>query len=214
MNQRYHRHTEATRLLESRRQLHKEYCLQQLQESEPWSASNRVRITSAVEGEVTPSNNKVFLTNLAHRTCTCGHFQINGIPCGHAFSVIRAFQNRSPREYIPTFFTLATWQNTYRTNLRPISLANLDIIAIQAAANMQDDVENHDIIEPIKERASIGRPQLARRVAGGQRKRAARAQARLNGSELPPNTGKGSQCCRRCGHFGHNRVTCDVVLNF
>jgi len=171
-------------------------------------------MASAVEGEVTQSNNKVILTNLAYRTGSCGHFQINGIPCTHAFLVIRAFQNRSPREHIPIFFTLETWQNTYRNTLRQISLASLNPIELQEAANQIDDLENHDIVEPIKERASIGRPQLARRVAGGQRKSVARAQALLNGTALPPNTGQGSQSCRRCGKFGHNRATCDIELNF
>jgi hypothetical protein len=73
-------------------------------------------MATELEGEVVQANNHVFLVNLATRTCTCGHFEENSIPCRHAFSLIRQLPNRSPRDYVPLFFTVTT--SSARPNFR------------------------------------------------------------------------------------------------
>ena len=209
MNERYERYSKANRQITHGQQPVTDYCLLRLQESEQWSSSNRVRMASETEGEVIQANGKVFLTNLARRWCSCGHFQENGIPCGHAFSIIRQVQNRSPRDYIPQFFSLTTWRATYSTNLRPVSLEDLSQFN-----NLVNNQEEGEVVEPTTERRTQGRRQLLRQESGAQRRKIVRAQARLNGVQAPPSHGKGSQACRRCGVYGHNRATCNVELNF
>lgn len=54
----------------------------------------------------------------------------------------------------------------------------------------------------------MGCPQVAKMTAGSQRKKAAQVQARMNNVNLLLTCRKGSQFCRRCGMYGHNKVTC------
>lgn len=58
--------------------------------------ANTIQISSRTSGIVTQSNHKSFITDLWFRTCTCGYFQENGIPCGHAFTLIYALQVHLP----------------------------------------------------------------------------------------------------------------------
>ncbi|KAF8459704.1 hypothetical protein BDZ91DRAFT_741818 [Kalaharituber pfeilii] len=135
------------------------------------------------------------------RSCTCGHFQENSIPCGHAFSFIYALQAKtpkhpSPRSYVPYFFSNQAWKNTYEHNLKPILLSSLEYSPGNSCA------------APTQERKIRGRPKLTRMTSGAQRK-LAKAQARLNGQTLTiPETGQGSQACGYCGKHGHNQLTC------
>lgn len=76
--------------------------------------------------EVTQANDRVYIVNLTDRICDCGHFQENGIPCGHAFTYIYAL-NHSPRDYVSHHFSVQTWRNTYLTNLQPVAIENLPV---------------------------------------------------------------------------------------
>ena len=68
---------------------------------------------------------------------------------------------------------------------------------------------SHEISAPKKERKVQGRPKVKRYIAGEQRK-VSQAQAQLNGQDLAPEKGEGSQACGNCGQYGHNRITCTV----
>jgi len=70
-------------------------------------------------------NNKQFIVNLEAYTCTCGHYQENNIPCGHALSSIHHI-GQLAHTYISDFFSIATLKNTYRSNFNPVILANLN----------------------------------------------------------------------------------------
>lgn len=102
---------------------------------------------------------------------------------------------------VPDVFTTITWRNTYCSNFVPINLADF----VQFVIHGRDP--------PAKEHVAMGRPQVVRMVFGS-RKKVARAQAKLNLTELAPDRGQGSQACRNCGVYGHNRATCtaDVVV--
>lgn len=218
MDQRYRRYTCACQLELSHQQLHTDYCLAQLQKSNQWAAQNRVWMATEIEGEVQQANGQIYLVNLEHRICSCGHFQSNGIPCGHAFSVIGQQPNQSPKDYVPFFFLVQTWKETYTSNISPISLDDVSTLLNPVIEENQEQEVEVDIlpqiVPPMKERSQTGRPQIQRRQPGGQRTRVARAQALLNGTAEPPQQGKGSQACRRCGTYGHNWKTCIVELNF
>lgn len=88
-------------------------------------------MSSQVRGEVNQANDCVYVVDLDLRTCDCGHFQANGIPYGHAFSCIYEL-GKSPRDYVPEAFTIATWRNTYLTNLAPITLDDLSLFDVDA----------------------------------------------------------------------------------
>jgi len=54
----------------------------------------------------------------------------------------------------------------------------------------------------------MGQPKVKRMVAGESRKNVLRAQAKLNGTDIAPSHGNGSQSCTLCGRSGHNRRKC------
>jgi len=70
-------------------------------------------------------NNKQLIVNLEAQTCTCGNYQENDIPCGHA---LRSFHHigQSANDYISDAFSITTLRNTYPSNFNPIVLVNLD----------------------------------------------------------------------------------------
>ena len=197
MSQRFKRYTKAT---SPSIYLHTPYCYQQLLNNHRWATSNTVQISNNMSGIITQRNHKTYVVDMVYRTCSCGHFQPNGIPCGHVFSFIYTLQTLipttpSPRDYIPYFFTLLAWKNTYAQNISPVSLLNLP---------HQADIS---LAPPTTEKRYKGRPKIKRGTIGEQRK-IAQGQARLHGTQLPPNNGPQSQACGHCGEYGHNRVSC------
>ena len=175
-------------------------------------------MATEVEGEVQQANSQIFLVNLGHQICSCSHFQSNEIPCGHAFSLIHQRQNRSPRDYVPIFFLIRTWKETYCRNISPISLDDISTFLNPVIEeNEENDIGEGlllEIVPPTKERSRTGRPQIQLRAPGGQRKKMAQVQALLNGTAIPPQQGKGSQACQRCRTYGHNQKTCIIELTF
>ncbi|XP_071699745.1 uncharacterized protein [Rutidosis leptorrhynchoides] len=53
------------------------------------------------------------------RTCSCKLWQLSGIPCLRACSVIFAL-NKSPEDYIPAWFRKEMYMRAYSTYLRPV----------------------------------------------------------------------------------------------
>ncbi|KAF8461502.1 hypothetical protein BDZ91DRAFT_373700 [Kalaharituber pfeilii] len=203
MDQRFRRYTAACQRLPKHKLT--PYGHQQLRSSQQWAQANTIQISSPISAIVTQNNNKVYIVDLHFRTCTCGHFQENYIPCGHAYTFIEALQTSAaqstrpsptPRDYIPYYFTTLGWMRTYERNLKPISLATLPPTMSSGSCNA-----------PLTRiRKSRGRLKTARMVPGSQRKKA-KARARQN-CTIPPSQGSASQACRYCGNPGHNQVTC------
>ena len=200
MNTRYQRFTIACRAEED--QLHTDFALTKLLESRQWASRNRVRIATRTTAEVIQANEKAYTVNLLEKICSCGHFQENGIPCGHAFSFIQTI-HEAPRNYLPAYFQTTTWKNTYRHNIKPISLDMISNIEVNIP-NLPDI----DCAPPTKLRCLQGRPRNKRLLRSSQKKRTARAQAVLNNDLPPPDHGPGSQQCGKCGSWGHNRKSC------
>ena len=101
-----------------------DFCNQKLSLAKRWASANLVYMSTTSAAVVTQTNGKQFAVELNLRHCECGHFSENGIPCGHALSVIQQLQ-RSPHAYIPSHFLISTWKQTYTRNLSPISLNSL-----------------------------------------------------------------------------------------
>lgn len=106
-------------------QIHTEYAYQQLLCNQRWADANTVQLSSQFCGTITQRNHKTFITNLQYRICTCGHFQANGIPCGHAFTQTLLPAHPSPRDYVPYYFTTLAWERTYKVPLASISLGDI-----------------------------------------------------------------------------------------
>ena len=206
MNQRHQRYQQAIKELQESKIL-TSFAYTALRESQHWAHSNTVDISSITSGTITQSNKKTFIVDMLLRTCTCGHFNINGIPCGHAFSFIQKIYPSSrstlstitPRDYVPYWFTLLAWRETYRDNISPISIYTLTHAPQIQAPN----------ILPPTDKVPRGRPKV-KRFTSNYRK-VAKAQARLAGIDSPPESGVGSQACRQCGKYGHNRATCTYI---
>lgn len=192
MAERFKQYERATELLKTG-QIYTDFCMKHLTNSGKWAQKNVARIADHSTAEVTQANDRVYIVNLDQRRCDCGHFQENGIPCGHAFSFIYSI-GQSPRAWVPNLFTLTAWRSTYLTNLQPI--------------NIEDLTHAVDCNPPTTKRAPAGRPRTKRLTAGSRQRSVAKAQAALNGETPPQDRGSGSQACRLCGVYGHNRRSC------
>jgi len=166
------------------------------------SKRNTVRVVTRTTAQVSQENEKTYTVDLARKTCSCGHYQQNDIPCGHAYSVIIAL-NRARRDYVPAVFSTTTLRNTYSQNIQPVTLAEVDDLLAQHRLQ-----PNSECLPPLKLRQGQGRPRNRRLIRGSQRKQTARAQALLNLKVPPPERGRGSQQCSHCTQWGHNRKTC------
>lgn len=217
MKYRFDRLTLANNLL-SKNQKITDFALKKLAESQKWAAKNIVRMATEYRGEVSQANDRVYVVDLDTRRCDCGNFQENGIPCGHAFSCILSLK-KSPRDYVPSVFSIETWKNTYTSNFHPVSLNNLErhpnapiqpfLLQSSADPELQPaPIPLPQCNPPDKRRAPIGRPRIKRLTAETKKKRVTQAQATLNGVVPSISRGPGSQCCGICGKQGHKRTTC------
>lgn len=109
-----------------------------------------------MEGTVTQANNQNFIVNLTYYTCSCEHFLMNGISCGHAFSWILEL-HQSSCSFIPYVFTITAWKSTHSSNIARIALEEIVV----------DEVVQH----PGKEQKRMGRSQVLRMVHRSQRKK-------------------------------------------
>lgn len=187
--------------------LHSDFALQKLIISRNWSRHNTVRISDQYRAEVSQANDHTYIVDLSRKFCTCGHFQENDIPCGHAYSFILAL-HQSPRDYLPHMFTISTLKDTYCNNFPPISLKDLPNSSGPSQGGGLGVPYYTNCAPPTKLCAAQGRPQKKRMIRGSHKRQIAQGQARLNLENPPPEKGKGSQQCRGCGRWGHNRRTC------
>ena len=68
--------------------------------------------------EVTYEENSYSVNTIRH-TCSCGKWQISGVPCEHAYgAMIDAGLNAD--QYVSDFFSTLMWQYTYNLNLEPV----------------------------------------------------------------------------------------------
>ena len=160
MDTRYQHYSETCQQEEN--QTHTDFAFKQLVISREWSRHNTVRYATRVLGEVTQANDCVYVVDLVRKQYTCGHFQENDIPCGHAFSFILAL-GESPKSYLPVAFQISTWKTTYERNITPITLDDIPAFIYE---NPQFRVE--PCHPSTKLRAPYGRPKRKRMTRGEQ----------------------------------------------
>ena len=100
-----------------------------LAQSMEFSNHRLVRMADEFHGSVLSFRDKWYAVDLHRRTCSCGRFGYNDVPCGHAIAVIQGFRaagnegpQRSARDFVSYNLTVAALKATYaRVYLRSIS---------------------------------------------------------------------------------------------
>jgi len=201
MNQRAERY--QTACLKDHQQNWSDFALGQLTISRAWTRRNTVNMANDTSFIVQQINNKQFIVNLQTRTCTCGPYQENGIPCGHALSSIHHLGHLA-NTYISDSFSILTLKHTYSSNFNPIILADIDSL------NLNPQPVPPPCLSPTKLRPKFGRPKLARATRPSYRTRIAQARTEIalqDAAERPP----GKQACQNSGQPGHNRRMCQAL---
>ncbi|XP_021721971.1 uncharacterized protein LOC110689495 [Chenopodium quinoa] len=122
-----------------------------------------------------------FPLSLNNKICSCGAWQLSGIPCRHA---IRAMFHAKvdPYNYTISWYSVKTYKQLYNHCINPVP-----------DMSQWPSMDAFPHIDPPKMKRGIGRPRRNRR--------------REEGEEQP---GKRSRTvkCGNCGSFGHNSRTC------
>lgn len=119
--------------------------------------------------------------SLNSKICSCGYWQISGVPCRHA---IRAMNHAKldPHQFVSSWYSVKTYKKIYSFLINPIP--DREQWPIQ---------ENMPLILPPKMKRGVGRPSRNRRREEGEEKKGKRAK---------------TVKCKKCGYFGHNFRTC------
>jgi hypothetical protein len=99
MNTRFERKQTASALLDSDNgEIYTESALKILAESLENSQHRRAYLANHEHGQVHSFSGNNYFVDLTKLMCTCGRFQVNDIPCGHAIACLRRL-NQAPRDH-------------------------------------------------------------------------------------------------------------------
>ncbi|XP_019235696.1 PREDICTED: uncharacterized protein LOC109216024 [Nicotiana attenuata] len=138
---------------------------------------------------VTPSTSYLYLVLdkgkqrmvfLKDRTCSCRRFQLDELPCAHAWAVLK-YKYIDHIEYCSVYYTRKYLLMTYEIPIYPISDESTWKIPV--------DVLDEKVLPPDVTK-TIGRPRKGRCKPISERER------------------KRSISCGQCGEEGHSRKTC------
>ncbi|GAU36822.1 hypothetical protein TSUD_320590 [Trifolium subterraneum] len=132
---------------------------------------------------------RTFTVDLSKRSCTCGFWDLVGIPCRHAITAMSK-RNQNPVDFVSGWYSRETYERCY----------NFNVSAINGQDMWPDrpEIEYEDMLPPLYKRAP-GRPKKLRRRSAGE-----------------PRPGKWSRTsgdgqinrCTRCDAEGHNAKSC------
>ncbi|CAI9107687.1 OLC1v1007101C1 [Oldenlandia corymbosa var. corymbosa] len=133
-------------------------------------------------------NNTVDIRN---RHCTCGAWQLQGLPCAHAVAALLSCRQNVHR-FTESCFTIASYRKAYSQTIHPIP--DRTLWKEMEGDTQTDDNSLHMIVNPPKSLRPPGQP----------RKRRARSdeQGRV----------KRVVHCSRCNQTGHFRTTCSAPI--
>ncbi|XP_059458358.1 uncharacterized protein LOC132187952 [Corylus avellana] len=75
--------------------------------------------SNRLQFEVNHSHEPRRIVDLGRRTCGCGRWQLNGIPCPHAVSAIY-FHRQVPEKYVSQWYFMDTFRKSYAPDIYPI----------------------------------------------------------------------------------------------
>ncbi|XP_010672552.2 uncharacterized protein LOC104889107 [Beta vulgaris subsp. vulgaris] len=123
-----------------------------------------------------------FPLSLNRKICSCGAWQLSGIPCRHAIRVM-VHARVDPQKYVSSWYSVKTYKQVYSYTINPIP------------DNEQwPTYESIPTILPSKMKRGVGRP-------SSNRKRGEK------GEDQPGKRSK-TMRCKKCQCFGHNSRTC------
>jgi hypothetical protein len=171
-----------------------------VEEARTWALANTVQVSSPIEGRVVQPNGSIHLVNTAARVCSCRRYQENGIPCGHAMTLIFAIGD-AIAPYLPEELSVGRWVATYATPLPPVDVSVLAVL-------------EDEVCEPPMTRIPRGRPKKERVRREDVRRPRGRRLRRDHGGLLPlgaivaavPDFVRSR--CSTCGEPGHNARRC------
>ena len=161
----------------------------------PW-AERKIRKRKAKETGwiVRPATNTIYdvfdrnkngTVNLENGTCTCGQWQLSGIPCGHVIAVSKYHKQKSLSQWVSTWFRTDVWRASYE-----------EVIYDVGHPSEWERPENlMTVLPPIIEKRLPGRPRNNERIPSQ--------------GESPIK-----KRCTRCHQPGHSRSNCPNELSF
>jgi hypothetical protein len=144
------------------------------------------RWSNQMQFEVDSAHESRRVVDLQGRTCGCGRWQLNGIPCPHAVCAIYLNKGK-PENYVSHWYMMDTYRKSYASGICP--MPGPDEWPVD---------EGVEPIEPPQPRKQRGRPKK-------QRKRGVDEQ--LDESIKVSRKGYDVRC-GNCGEKGHNARSC------
>ncbi|GMY31908.1 hypothetical protein FCV25MIE_27150 [Fagus crenata] len=137
--------------------------------------------------EVTYKGNicgKQYIVDIEHKTCSCGAWDLSGIPCAHSIAAL-ASDDHNIEDYVHTCYSAVSFAQAYGPCVYPINGPNLW------------PRNDREIPLPPPWRKQVGRPKKKRRREHVELKNPYKMQ-RKNGLVR----------CSSCGVIGHNKRRC------
>lgn len=124
-----------------------------------------------------------YIVDIGKRTCTCGFWELVGIPCRHAVAAMGK-RSRKPEDYVDDCYSKETYEICYSFNVSAIN-----------GQDMWPNVEVEDMLPPTYKKGP-GRPKKLRRREPDEPD--ARKYKRQNSKYR----------CTKCNQLGHNNRSC------
>jgi hypothetical protein len=127
-----------------------------------------------------------FIVDTAKRTCSCGFWELVGIPCRHAVAAL-SYRKQNPSDYVDEYYSRAKYLECYGFGVSPIN-----------GMEMWPEV---DIEEPL--------PPHFKRGPGRPKKLRIRELDELGTRMRRPGV---NYRCTKCDKFGHNKRKCKSTI--
>ncbi|GJR16915.1 ankyrin repeat-containing protein [Tanacetum coccineum] len=159
----------------------------------PWAEAKLAqRIAKSSTWTVRPAANYLYnvvdyyknaTVNLNTRTCSCGQWQLSGLPCGHLIAVMRHLRQSSANQFAFSCFKTSVWRASY----------NEVIYDVGHPSEWDKPDGLITVLPPVMDKRLPGRPRNRDRF-------------RSKGEQITQKS------CTRCFKGGHNRRDCPSVV--
>ena len=122
------------------------------------------------------------------KTCGCGMWQLNGIPCNHAACVISANKQKVD-DYISDYYK--KWRKTYEHSIKPVE-----------GMKLWPTLNRLPVLPPPNRLGNRGRP------SNYARKKSANESSSQSTSKTRLSRDKRIMTCSNCREEGHTKVSC------